>query len=156
MSSINPSHAHHDAHGGAAAAHAHHGDAHANLNPAHYTKIAWILIALAILSYLGPYLGDFLHMRWITLVAAFGIAFYKAYLVIVNFMHLHIEKRIAVYLLSTALAFMLLFYAGASPDVRNHRGRNWENVAAQNETERALAAHAAHAEHGAHGGHEGH
>lgn len=128
---------------------AHHDAAHAKLNPEHYWKIAKLLMALAALSYIGPFIGDAIGMKWITLISAFGIAFYKAYLVCVNFMHLHIERRYVVYLLSTALAFMLLFYAGASPDVRHHRGRNWENVAAQHEIVRAQAA-AGEAHHGGH------
>jgi hypothetical protein len=91
------------------------------------------------------------------LLTAFGIAIVKAYLVAANFMHLNIEKRYVSYLLLTALAFMMLFYAGVSPDVMNHRGRQWENVAAQQEVERALAAERAAHEHGhgdgEHGGH---
>jgi hypothetical protein len=34
---------------------------------------------------------------------------------------------------------MALFYAGVSPDVMKHSGQQWENVAAQQETQRALA-----------------
>jgi hypothetical protein len=75
----------------------------------------------------------------------------KAYLVASNFMHLNVEKKYVAYLLCTALAFMFLFYAGVAPDVMNHRGRRWENVAAQNETQRALKAHAAMLEHGGEG-----
>jgi 4-alpha-glucanotransferase len=30
-----------------------------------------------------------------------------------------------VYLLGTTLVFMLLFYAGAAPDVMKHAGDNW-------------------------------
>ncbi len=30
-----------------------------------------------------------------------------------------------IYMLCTALAFTLLFYAGASPDVMQHSGTNW-------------------------------
>jgi caa(3)-type oxidase subunit IV len=152
----------HTTHGhGAPASHGHgdgHGqhESHAHLNPAHYTKILWMLMVLAVVSYLGPMGAEFIAKtgatglaKALTLSTAFGIAFYKAYLVCVNFMHLHIEKRYVVFLLSTAIAFMLLFFAGASPDVRNHRGRNWENVAAQQETARALAAHGSggHADH---------
>ena len=151
-----PTHAHADVHAPHAGAHSASHDAHAELNPAHYWKIAKLLIVLAVISGLGPEVAGFMSKagaetlaKGFMLATAFGIAFYKAYLVCVNFMHLHIEKRYVVYLLSTALAFMLLFFAGASPDVRNHRGRNWENTAAQEETARALAAHAA-------GGHEGH
>lgn len=163
-----PAHTRADAHAPHAVAHSASHDAHAELNPAHYWKIAKLLIVLAIISGLGPEFAGVMSKagateaaKWFMLATAFGIAVYKAYLVCVNFMHLHIEKRYVVYLLSTALAFMLLFFAGASPDVRNHRGRNWDNVAASQETARALAAHAAggaegHGSHEAHEAHEGH
>ena len=90
----------------------------------------------------------------ITLITAFGIAIVKAYLVAANFMHLNIEKRYITYLLSTMLMLMLLLFAGVAPDVMEHKGQNWENVAAEAEVERALAAEgkAAHGEHGE--GHE--
>ena len=42
------------------------------------------------------------------------------------------------YFVGTAVIFMLLFYAGVASDVMNHTGRNWSNVAAKQETERAL------------------
>ena len=74
----------------------------------------------------------------------------KAYLVAANFMHLNVEKKYVVYLLLTALAFMFLFYAGVSPDVMQHRGRHWENVAAQEWSKKALAEDAAEREHGEH------
>lgn len=163
-----PAPTHADAHAPHGAGHAASHDAHAELNPTHYWKIAKLLIVLAVISGLGPEAAGFMAQagaetvaKWFMLATAFGIAFYKAYLVCVNFMHLHIEKRYVVYLLSTALAFMLLFFAGASPDVRNHRGRNWDNVAASQETARALAAHAAggtegHGSDEAHEAHEGH
>jgi hypothetical protein len=52
---------------------------------------------------------------------------------------------------------MFLFYAGVSPDIMNHTGRNWSNVAAKQETERALEhIQATHAQHGEHGESEGH
>ena len=161
MSAHDTPHAHHETGPSAPGGHAHANldDAHAHLNPEHYWKVAKLLVVLAVISWAGPFGAEFIAKAGaetlahvVLLITAFGIAFYKAYLVCVNFMHLHIEKRFVVYLLSTALAFMLLFFAGASPDVRNHRGRNWENAAAQQETARALAAHAA----GGHEGHEGH
>ena len=151
-SATHDAHANHPAHD-AGGGHAH-DEAHARLNPAHYGKIARLLIILAIISGLGPEIAGVIakagaeHVaKYLMLGTAFGIAVYKAYLVATNFMHLHIERRFVVYLLSTALAFMFLFFAGASLDVKNHRGRNWENVAAQGETARAEREHAAHPEH---------
>jgi caa(3)-type oxidase subunit IV len=114
------SHAHHDA-----------GADHAHPN---YFKIYWVLLALLAVSVAGPMFG----IKVVTLVTAFGIAFIKAYLVAANFMHLRVEKRYITYLLFTVVAIMLLFYAGVSPDVMHHRGRQWENVAAQEWSKQAL------------------
>ena len=127
-----------------------HGDGH-HAHDAHhvnYVKVYWVLLALLIVSVAGPFVGDALHMKAITLVTAFGIALVKAYIVAANFMHLKFEKKYIVYLMVTAIAFMFLFYAGVSPDVMKHRGRQWENVAAQKEIERATQA--AGQQHGGH------
>lgn len=113
-----------------ASAHAHD---HAHPN---YVKVWAILLVLLVISVAGPELGN----PVITLVTAFGIAVIKAYMVAKNFMHLNIEKKIAVYMLVTGLAFMLLFFAGVAPDVLNHDGHQWENQAAKAEVERAMKA----------------
>ncbi len=86
-----------------------------------YVKIWAILLCLLGVSILGP----FLEIKIVTLITAFGIAIVKAYLVAKNFMHLNIEPRYAVYLLTTMLVFMLLFFAGTAPDVMKHEGTNW-------------------------------
>ena len=140
------------------------GQAHAHEDhTAHYLKIYAALVVLFTISVTGPLIG----IKAVTLITAFGVAVVKAYLVAAHFMHLNVEKRYVTYLLCTALAFMAIFYAGVSPDVMNHRGRRWENVAAQHEVDRAMAEakaieasgghghgeHGAHAEHGEHGGH---
>ncbi len=132
----------HGTHGG-------HGDDHVKK----YTKIYIQLLVLFVISVLGPELGNITGSKAIVLFTAFGIALVKAYLVCAHFMHLNIEKKYIGYLLTTTVVFVFLFYAGVSPDVMEHRGRNWENVAAKQETERALKMQAeAHA-----GGHsEGH
>ena len=126
---------------------------------AHYVRIWAILLMLLIVSVLGPIIAPhvefgFLKAWMITIMTAFGIAVVKAYLVAANFMHLNIEKRYISYMLATMLAFMLLFFSGVAPDVMKHEGQNWENVAAQQEVERALEGQgkAAHGEHG--GAHE--
>lgn len=123
---------------------------------AHYVKIWAILLVLLIVSVLGPVVAPhlefgFLKAWMITLMTAFGIAIVKAYLVAANFMHLNVEKKYISYMLATMLMFMLLFFAGTSPDVMKHKGQNWENVAAEAEIERALAeqGEAGHGEHGA-------
>lgn len=120
-------HAHdHAGHGGHGhGEHAHHGPS--------YEKTFITLLVLLVISVAGPEIG----IKWLTLVTAFGIAVVKAYLVASRFMHLNIEKKIVSYLLLAALALLFLFYAGVSPDVMKHRGNNWENVAAQDEVDRA-------------------
>lgn len=127
---------------------------------AFYVKIWGILLVLLLISILGPvaapHIEDaaagagahFLKGWMITIMAAFGIAVYKAYLVAANFMHLNIEKRYISYLLGTMLMLMLLFFAGVAPDVMKHKGQNWENVAVEAEIDRALEAQ----ESGSHGG----
>ena len=114
-----------------------------------YFKIYWILLVLFSISVSGPLLGN----KTLTLITAFGIALIKAYLVAANFMHLNVEKRYVVYLLCTALALLGIFYSGVAPDVMNHRGRQWENVAAEHEVDRAMAEAG---EVAAHGGEHGH
>ena len=132
--------AHHDAHGEAA---------HLKL----YLKIYITLLVLFMISVAGPVVGALVNSKALVLVTAFGIALVKAYLVCSHFMHLNIEKRYIGYLLTTTLVFVFLFYAGVSPDVMEHHGRNWQNVAAQSEVQRALKEHAEHGD--AHGGSHG-
>jgi caa(3)-type oxidase subunit IV len=127
----------------------------------HYVRIWKILVVLLVCSVIGPFIGDWIREGGnetlavvVTLITAFGIAFYKAYLVAKNFMHLNIEKPIVWYFLTTALAFMVLFFAGVSADVMNHTGSNWVNKAAKAEVARGLAAGSGH--HGAAGHDEGH
>jgi len=133
-------------------AHAGHGEhdeaAHIRL----YTKVYITLLVLFLVSVTGPVIGDMVGSKALVLITAFGIAVVKAYLVCAHFMHLNIEKRYIGYLLITTVVFMGLFYAGVAPDVMEHHGRNWVNVAAQNEVERALKAHSEHGE-GEHSAH---
>ncbi len=96
-----------------------------------YVKIWAILLCLLVVSIAGPFLG----IEIVTLITAFGIAIVKAYLVAKNFMHLNIEPRYAVYLLTTMLVFMLLLFAGTAPDVMKHEGRNWVKPAVHVEAE---------------------
>ncbi|MCC6213746.1 MAG: cytochrome C oxidase subunit IV family protein [Polyangiaceae bacterium] len=115
-------------HGGAG-----HGDAH-------YVRIWALLVALLVVSVVGPMLGHVL----VTLLTAFGIALVKAYLVARHFMHLGIERRWVGWMLLAMVAFVGLFFAGTAPDVMKHEGYNWRNEAAEREVKRALeAAHGA-------------
>ena len=103
-----------------------------------YVKIWGILVVLLVVSILGPELGH----PVITLVTAFGIAFVKAYLVAMKFMHLDREPKFVMYFVATTLAFMALMFAGVAPDIMLHDGANWDNSAAKQTVEAAQAAHA--------------
>ena len=89
--------------------------------PSFYIKIWGILVGLLAVSVIGPMFG----IQWLTLITAFGIALVKAYLVAKNFMHIDIAPRYVTYLATTCLVFMLLFFAGAAPDVMKAEGHNW-------------------------------
>ena len=86
-----------------------------------YVKIWGILVVLLAISIAGPFIG----IRVVTLITAFGIALVKAYLVAKNFMHLNAQPRYIIMLLGTALAFLLLFFAGVAPDVMKDEGSGW-------------------------------
>ena len=95
-----------------------HAQAHPHPN---YLKVYAILVALLAVSVFGPMLG----IRAVTLIAAFGIALVKAYMVAKNFMHLNVEKRWIHWALALALTLMVLLYAGISPDVGRDSGQRW-------------------------------
>jgi caa(3)-type oxidase subunit IV len=114
----------------------------------HYVRIWGVLLVLFAISVLGPVL----EIKWLTLITAFGVAVVKASMVVKYFMHLDVEKRFVHYFLATSLVFMFLFFAAVAPDVMNHKGSNWVNVAAEAEVQRGLAAGDGHGGHGdAHG-----
>jgi caa(3)-type oxidase subunit IV len=116
----------------------HHGDGHEGGHHVNYFAIYVALVVLFLISVAGPEVGERTGLRWITLITAFGIAVVKANLVINNFMHLRWEKRLMKWMLATSVILMLLMVAGVSPDVLNHEGRNWENLAAMEATARGL------------------
>jgi caa(3)-type oxidase subunit IV len=96
-----------------------------------YVKIWAILVALLIVSVLGSMSG----IRSVILVAAFGVAVAKAFLVAKNFMHINVEKRWVPYLLLVCLAFIVILFAGVAPDVMKHSGLRWSNDAAKHAVE---------------------
>ena len=95
-----------------------HAEAHHHPN---YLKVYFTLVALLVVSVVGPMLG----IRVVTLIAAFGIALVKAYMVAKNFMHLNVENKWVHWALALALVFMVLLYAGVSPDVGRDSGQRW-------------------------------
>jgi caa(3)-type oxidase subunit IV len=97
-----------------------------------YVRIWAYLVLLLVVSVVGPMLG----IQWLTLATAFGIACVKAYMVAKNFMHITAEQKYVSYAVVTCLVFMLLFFAGAAPDVMKAEGSGWEKPS-------WLAAHAA-------------
>ena len=106
------------------------------LHHPNYVKIWGILLVLLVISIAGPFIG----IQAVTLFTAFGIAIIKAYLVAKNFMHLNVEKRFVVYLLTTMLVLVFLFFAGTAPDVMQQDGWQWKKPP----VEAAPEAHAAH------------
>lgn len=115
--------------------------------PSYYIKIYLVLLVLLVISLIGPELG----IKVVTLITAFGIAFVKAYIVAQKFMHLELEQPIVKYILGTCCVFMVLFFAGTSPDVMNHAGTRWTNQAAHNAVLDGLREGGGHGAHGAHG-----
>jgi caa(3)-type oxidase subunit IV len=100
-----------------------HAESHAHHHP-NYVKIWAILAGLLVVSVTGPMLG----IRTVTLIAAFGVALVKAYLVAKNFMHLDVEKPIVHWVLGMALVLMVLLYASVAPDVQKSQGQNWQKT----------------------------
>lgn len=134
--------------------HAAHGDGHGGGHHVNYFAIYVVLIVLFLISVAGPEIGQLTGLRWITLVTAFGIALVKARLVIDNFMHLKWEKRLMKSVLAGSVILMGIMIAGVAPDVLNHEGNNWENLAAKAAVERGLGEDHSEGEGNAEGGGE--
>ena len=98
--------------------HAEHAEHHEHPN---YVRVYFLLMGLLVVSVVGPLFG----IRVVTIITAFGVASYKAYLVAKNFMHINVERPFISYLVVTVLVFMLLFFAGTAPDVMRAEGRGW-------------------------------
>jgi caa(3)-type oxidase subunit IV len=93
----------------------------AHVQHPNYVKIWAILVVLLIVSVLG----SMSHVREVVLIAAFGVAVVKAYLVAKNFMHVNVEKRWVPYLLIMCLLFIAILFAGVAPDVMKQSGLHW-------------------------------
>ena len=89
-----------------------------------YVKVWALLLGLLVVSVVGP----MAHIQVLTLITAFGIALVKAYIVAKKFMHIDVEKPIVHWILALALVFMVLMYAGISPDVGRDKGQRWEKT----------------------------
>lgn len=106
---------------------------------AHYFSVFKLLVIFFIISFVGPFIADWLTEMGVpgkigfalTMLTAFGVAFLKARLVIVHFMHLPQEKPYVSYILQTCLVLLAIFVAGVMVDVMNHEGENWSNEAAK-------------------------
>jgi len=103
-----------------------------------YVRVWGILLVLLCISIAGPFLG----IKVVTLITAFGIAIVKAYMVAKNFMHLNIERVYVIYLILTMLVFVLLFFAGTSPDVMKWEGDNWVKPKVEQASSHAAEHHA--------------
>jgi caa(3)-type oxidase subunit IV len=93
----------------------------AHVHHPNYIKIWAILVVLLIVSVAG----SISHIREVVLIAAFGVALVKAYLVAKNFMHVNVEKRWVPYLMIMCLLFVAILFAGVAPDVMKHSGLHW-------------------------------
>ena len=124
-------------------------EAHDGAHHTNYVKIWAMLLVLLGVSLAGPELG----IRTVTLLTAFGIAVVKAYMVAKYFMHLNIERRFVVQLLTVCLGLMMLFFLATAPDVMKHWGMNWRNESAKNANIPEATHHAEGGEHAA-AGHE--
>src|SRR5579862_2798703 len=111
-------------------------EAQAHAQHPNYVKIWAILVVLLIVSVLG----SMTHIRDVVLIAAFGVAIVKAYLVAKNFMHVNVEKRWVPYLLIVCLLFVAILFAGVSPDVMKHSGLHWTNPSADQPAQPGAAA----------------
>ena len=111
-------------------------EAQAHAQHPSYVKIWAILVVLLIVSVLG----SMTHIRDVVLIAAFGVAIVKAYLVAKNFMHVNVEKRWVPYLLIVCLLFVAILFAGVAPDVMKHSGLHWTNPSAMQPANPGAAA----------------
>jgi caa(3)-type oxidase subunit IV len=102
-------------------------DTESHVHHPDYVRIWAVLVALLLVS-VG---GAMTNIRGVVLIAAFGVAVVKAYLVAKNFMHVSVEKRWVPYLLLVMIAFIVILFAGVAPDVMKHGGLRWSNDAAK-------------------------
>jgi caa(3)-type oxidase subunit IV len=112
----------------------------AHVQHPNYVKIWAILVVLLLVSVLG----SMSHVRDVVLIAAFGVALVKAYLVAKNFMHVNVEKRWVPYLLIMCLLFIAILFAGVAPDVMKNSGLHWRKNPADQSVPSVAGAAAKH------------
>ncbi|MBI5836841.1 MAG: cytochrome C oxidase subunit IV family protein [Candidatus Eisenbacteria bacterium] len=96
----------------------------AGAHPTNYVKVWALLVGLLVVSVIGPMTG----IRVVMLIAAFGVALVKAYIVARKFMHLDVQKPVVHWALGIALVFMVLLFAGVAPDAMKHSGQHWHKT----------------------------
>ena len=123
----------------------------------HYVRVYLLLLGLLAVSIVGPLVGERIDTQveifgrqiglglTLTLITAFGIAVWKASLVVKHFMHLSIERPIAKIFLAASVLLLALFWGGVAPDVQLHEGRMWENLDAKAAVDRGLPEPEVHA-----------
>ena len=128
----------------------------------HYVRIYLLLLGLLAVSIAGPVVGGTIDRQVeifglqiglgmaLTLATAFGIAVWKASLVIKHFMHLSIERPIAKIFLAASVLLLALFWGGVAPDVQLHEGRMWENLDAKAAVARGISDPEVHVEDDSH------
>lgn len=97
---------------------------HSSAHATNYVKVWALLVGLLVVSVLGPMTG----IRVVMLIAAFGVALVKAYIVAKKFMHLDVQRPVVHWALGVALAFMVLLFAGVAPDAMKHDGQHWHKT----------------------------
>ena len=124
----------------------------------HYVRVYVLLLVLLAVSIVGPFVGERIDTQveifgrqiglglTLTLITAFGIAVWKASLVVKHFMHLSIERPIAKIFLAASVLLLALFWGGVAPDVQLHEGRMWENLDAKAAVARGIAEPEVHAD----------
>ena len=78
-----------------------------------YIVVGVVLVIALIISIIPAFTGI---TKVIVIIVAFGIALFKAIMVIANFMHIRYEPRLLIGLVGFALFVLLAFFFGVWPD----------------------------------------
>ncbi|MBU6427658.1 MAG: hypothetical protein KGR26_01480 [Cyanobacteria bacterium REEB65] len=105
-----------------------------------YWKTWAVLGALMLLSIASYFTG----IKSLAIFTSLVVALSCTFVATTVFMHLSVEPRFIAYLCIVAVAVMGLFFALVAPDVLEHTGTNWQNIAAQHEILQVQQAEQAH------------